>query len=135
MAKRNRKYLDVVALNRRLPSLNEFSNVLLTFIITVFAWIFFRAENLSHAIDYIFGIFTNGILDLTYLVATKPKVALIFVSFMLLVEWNSRTHLHGLEMIGFKWPKYIRWGFYSVLIFAIGMYAQTEESPFIYFQF
>ena len=49
LTNRNRKNIDVVALNRVLPSLKELINIVSTFILTVFAWIFFRAENINHA--------------------------------------------------------------------------------------
>ena len=45
----NRKNLGVVAEGKLLPSLRELFAMLTTFRLTVFAWIFFRAENLSHA--------------------------------------------------------------------------------------
>ncbi len=51
----NRHYLDVVAQGKIFPTLKEIFQLIITFTLTVFAWIFFRSENLSHAIDYIKG--------------------------------------------------------------------------------
>lgn len=47
LSKNNRKNLNIVAENRNLPTIKEFANILLTFSLTVFAWIFFRAETVS----------------------------------------------------------------------------------------
>ena len=59
----NRKNLGVVAEGKLLPSIRELFAMLTTFTLTVFAWIFFRAENISHAFSYIGGIFSDTILD------------------------------------------------------------------------
>ena len=53
LTKNNRNNLDIAAHGRNLPSIRELSLMLLTFSLTVFAWIFFRADNIGHAISYI----------------------------------------------------------------------------------
>ena len=47
LVKRNRRNLDIVAENRVLPTIKELLSMLTTFFLTVFAWIFFRAESVS----------------------------------------------------------------------------------------
>ena len=49
----NRKNLETVAQGQLLPSGRETFSILLTFGLTVVAWIFFRAENINHALNYI----------------------------------------------------------------------------------
>ena len=61
LTKKNRNNLEVVAQGSVLPSLKELFSILLTFSLTVFAWVFFRAENLSHAIQYILDVFSQPI--------------------------------------------------------------------------
>ena len=46
----------MVAEEKLLPSIRELFAMLTTFMLTVFAWIFFRAENLNHAFSYVRGI-------------------------------------------------------------------------------
>ena len=41
-------------------ALKELFQMVITFGLTVFAWIFFRAEDINHAISYISGIFSKG---------------------------------------------------------------------------
>src|SRR5690606_16954384 len=49
LTKRNRNHIDIVARNKFLPNFKELLGIIVTFSLTVFAWIFFRAENLTHA--------------------------------------------------------------------------------------
>ena len=49
----NRTYLDTVAVGRYFPKLKELLQMMTTFLIISFSWIFFRAESMFHALDYI----------------------------------------------------------------------------------
>ena len=130
----NRKNLDVIAAGKRLPSLRAFSGMLLTFGLTVLAWIFFRAEDLSHAFSYLEGIFLNPFTGSTKLPSEYNGV-LMLVSVFILLEWLGRESKYAIEFMFAKRPRLVRWLFYATLIFCIGMFMQTEQSPFIYFQF
>ena len=61
--KSNRKYIHKVDFSLNNPSLIlTIFNVLLTFLLVTLAWIFFRSENITLAIDYIFNFFkTDGL--------------------------------------------------------------------------
>ncbi len=59
----NRNNLNIVSQGQYLPNLKEFLLMSLTFILTVFAWIFFRAENIGHAISYINNIFSPTLFE------------------------------------------------------------------------
>jgi D-alanyl-lipoteichoic acid acyltransferase DltB (MBOAT superfamily) len=54
----NRNNLEIVAAGRKIPTLKELMSIIQTFSLTAFAWIFFRAENLKHAFDYISKMFS-----------------------------------------------------------------------------
>src|SRR5690606_14666061 len=62
LAKRNRNYLDGIEANRVLPSSKVLFQILITFSLTTFAWIFFRANNISHAFEFISDM-TTGLFD------------------------------------------------------------------------
>jgi alginate O-acetyltransferase complex protein AlgI len=130
--KTNRNNLDIVAQGRILPSLREMLAMGFTFTVTVFAWIFFRAESLTHAFRYISNIFSKTILS-------RPqedyKLLIFLIIPFMIIEWLGRENNYAIEKFGLKWPRFTRWALYSVIIFAIGMYMQTEETAFIYFQF
>ena len=59
LTKNNRNHIDIVAKGRYLPSIRELLSILLTFGLTVVAWVFFRAENITHATTYIIDMFTD----------------------------------------------------------------------------
>ena len=137
--KTNRNHLDIVATGKYLPTLKEFLSITVTFGLTVFAWIFFRAETVGQAFSYISGIFSLSLFSLPqgsaflghgmtlYLMA-----AFLFIFFM--IEWMGRERQYALAKIGFKWPAMARWAMYYVIIFTI-FYYQGKAQQFIYFQF
>ncbi|WP_317167942.1 MBOAT family O-acyltransferase [Tenuifilum thalassicum] len=136
LTNKNRKNLETVAQGKFLPSKREFFNMLLTFTLTVFAWVFFRAENISHAISYISGIFSPSLFAMPKFEGMPRALAtIILVMVFTLIEWIGREEKYAISKIGISWPKPVRWAFYSLIIFLIGMYMPTVESPFIYFQF
>ena len=61
----NRNNLDIVAQNSNFPSIKELISMGTTFSLAVFAWIFFRAENVNHAFSFISGIFSKSFLICT----------------------------------------------------------------------
>ena len=126
----NRKNLDVVAANRWFPSFKEVFQILLTFSITTLAWIFFRAENITHAVTYIGSIFNN---DSFWNVQNYFLGSLPLILIMLLFEWPNRKHEHPLLIN--KWSKSIRFGKYFLLGYMILLFKSNEANQFIYFQF
>ncbi len=126
----NRNNLEIVAQGRYLPTFREFLNILLTFSLTTFAWIFFRAADMHHAFQYISIIFSSSLF-------TIPEVntqTLLLVTVFILIEWFGRENKYAIEDIGLKWPRFIRWVLYYSLTLAIFIFAGKEQ-PFIYFQF
>lgn len=132
--KTNRNNLEIVAMNKLIPSLRDVFNILLTFSLTVFAWIFFRAESVHHAIEYIVGIFNASLFTVPD-VKTAAYATLILIGFFMLIEWIGREHQFALQDFLVKKPRFIRWLFYGFIILLIGLFLQTHETPFIYFQF
>lgn len=57
LAKRNRVNTDNVAEGKLLPNLKELSQILLTFILTIIAWVFFRSATVHDALLFLSGIF------------------------------------------------------------------------------
>jgi len=129
--KTNRKNLDIVAEDSLLPSFKEAFMILFTFSLTVFAWIFFRADNVSEAILYISKIFSHSLL-------WKPSIMplwLFFIIFLFMtVEWFGRKNNFAIEDISLNKNRVVRWIFYYALVATI-IYFSGEEQTFIYFQF
>lgn len=128
----NRNNIEIVAKGNSLPSFKEILAILATFILAVFAWIFFRAENLTIAIDYLRCIFSSSFFVIPEI---RPLTLFLLLIFFILIEWIGRESNYALENIGQKKSKIFRWSFYAFILFLIGMYMQTKETPFIYFQF
>ena len=136
LTKNNRNNLDTVAHGKYLPSFKEFTLMLFTFSLTVFAWIFFRAQTVDQAFKYIAGIFSPSLFTIPdFSGVNKAFAIIILVIGFMLVEWQGRENQYAIEKLGIniKWP--LRWAIYSFIIFLIGIFIQTKETPFIYFQF
>lgn len=132
---KNRHNLEIVAKGNVLPSSKEAFSILLTFALTVFAWIFFRAESLTDALDYISKIFSSSLFEIPkFPKMGRAKTTILFILLMLIIEWLGRENNYALEKITFKWKKPIRYTFYYAIIFCIFWYGQKEQQ-FIYFQF
>ena len=132
---KNRSNLGVIAQGKFLPGIREFLNMTLTFCLTVFAWIFFRAESVGHALSYISGIFSVELFTIPNNVfGFKGLRIVIFVILFIFIEWLGREKQHALQFDGVVVPKSVRWGIYYVLIAIIFFFSGTQQQ-FIYFQF
>lgn len=137
----NRKNLEIVALGKLIPSLKEVFQIIITFSLVAFAWTFFRAENMAHALSFISGIFSDSLFSLPAIYDENieklvfPKTILIIIGVFISLEWIGREGQFAIANIGSRWYRPIRWCFYSLIIFLIGMFMPSVESPFIYFQF
>lgn len=132
----NRKNLIHIQTRYLLPSLRDAISIAVTFGLTTIAWIFFRAESIDAAFHYCKMLLSPSILsfpEMNNLPGTLLSAGFIFI--LLISEWAGRSLEHPLEeMSYFKW-RWSRWMVYVLLIAAIGIFMQTDETPFIYFQF
>ncbi|MDX2246874.1 MAG: MBOAT family O-acyltransferase [Bacteroidia bacterium] len=135
LSHKNRSNLDIVAANRIFPSASELFHLLLTFGLTVLAWIFFRAEDLSHAFEYIGEIFSTSLFSIPrFPFRQEALTTVLLVMFFLTVEWLGREKQYAIEHFGFQWKRPMRWVFYYTLIIGIFWFGGNEQQ-FIYFQF
>ena len=132
----NRTNLETVAQGKVFPSIKELLFMLLTFALTVFAWIFFRSENIGHALCYISEIFSLSLVTIPKFVGIrKAFIIIMLVGAFVLIEWQGRESQYAIAKIGQNWFLPFRWSFYAFIIFLICMFMPSVESPFIYFQF
>ncbi|WP_405571293.1 MBOAT family O-acyltransferase [Winogradskyella sp. Asnod2-B02-A] len=130
LTNKNRVNTDVVAQNKMLPSFKEILQMLLTFFITLVAWVFFRADSVSHALSYLQNMFDISLFSKPLIL---PYTVLGLVVIFIAIEWLGRHGEYALERID-KINKPIRWSLYIVLIMLMFLFA-GEEQAFIYFQF
>ena len=128
LARRNREHLDIVAAGRLVPSLRELSSMLITFCLTVFAWIFFRSESIEHAFSILQSIFSASLLSMPEVL---PFTTLVMIAGFLLIEWVGREQQYAIAELG---KGKLRYAMYYCLLVAIFFYA-GNENEFIYFQF
>ena len=130
---KNRRHLSTVAENRMLPSLKESAQILWTFALVCIAWVFFRAENLTHAINYLTQAVTN--FEIQPRLFRKNIWLLLGIILMLALEWFQRKKQHGFQFDDLKIPRFARATAYVLAALAILLFAPQGESNFIYFQF
>jgi D-alanyl-lipoteichoic acid acyltransferase DltB (MBOAT superfamily) len=133
---RTRQHPEIVAVGRKLPSWREAAQMLLTFTLISFAWIFFRADDLGHAIDYFTRMASGSLWALPYVFGVGTRKALLIfglVSFFLIVEWLGRRQPYAIAAL-ITWPTPWSWLAYYVLVMLIFLFA-AQEQAFIYFQF
>ncbi len=136
LLKKNRVNTGVVAEGNYLPSIGEFINISITFCLTLLAWIFFRSENIEHALKYLNTIFSKSLFTIPKFDISNMftlQITLVIVFFMI-IEWNGRDKEHAIANFGFNWNPYMRKGFYLSIIFLIFLFLGNEQQ-FIYFQF
>ncbi len=135
LTNKNRNNLDIVAEGKYLPSIKEISSILSTFILTVLAWIFFRANNIKHAFEYISEIFSSSFFTfpIFYKVDSVKPIYILLIIFII-IEWLGREQQYAIAYLGTKWPPPLRYGMYYAIIISIFLFGGKEQQ-FIYFQF
>jgi alginate O-acetyltransferase complex protein AlgI len=136
---KNRTYLDIVAQGKLFPSLKESLKMLGTFSLTVLAWIFFRADNISHAISYLTKIFSKSFFTIPkgsdFLgTGIHPYVILVLIGVFIFVEWIGREHQHPIAYLSTKLNHPLRYVMYCSIVILI-FWFDGREQEFIYFQF
>lgn len=114
-----------------LPIWKDFGRILLTFILVVFGFLIFRADNFSLLIEYVRNMCDASICTLPAM-RTGLKRTILFSVIMLIVEWINRNKNHTFEIS--EIPMWLRIPVYYTLIICILTFAGNAQS-FIYFQF
>lgn len=133
--KTNRNNLETVAQGNFLPTIKEFFQMIITFTLAVFAWIFFRAENIPHALSYISGIFSRSLFSIpTITPHFSVLIIIILIIIFTIIEWLGREQQYAISKLGTKWKSTLRYAMYYAIIIAIFWFAGKDQQ-FIYFQF
>lgn len=135
LTNRNRKNLDNISNDTFFPNIREFFSIIGTFLLTVFAWIFFRAKNLEHAFSYISEIFSLSLFKMpSFRGMTDALITGTLVLVFLIIEWLGKNGQYAIDEFGSTWNKPMRYLFYYLIILAIISFGGKEQA-FIYFQF
>jgi len=135
LTNKNRVNLEIVAKDNMIPSISECLKMSATFSLVAFAWIFFRAENFSHATSYIEAMFSVSLFSIPEILT--PKITMVYtlllIPLLLVTEWLQRGRLHGLSIERLRRPA--RWMIYTSVLIMIVTFGKFGEAEFIYFQF
>jgi hypothetical protein len=108
----------------------------ITLFSVMFAWIFFRADNVDHAIQYISIIFSPSLFTIPQFPnIMRCFILIIVVICFFLIEWFGREQQYAISKLGMKWKKPLRCTVYYAIIFLILWFSGSEGHQFIYFQF
>lgn len=133
------KIHQVIGLDRA-PKLHSFVTGLITFLLVCFAWIFFRANNVSDGLYIISHLWTGwgnayaggfvpfeGVLKFNLMVGVASTGILLIIHFL-----QGEDHFsHWLSQKRMVW----RWSVYYSMILAILLFGPFAPKEFIYFQF
>lgn len=139
----NQKYEHAVAFGKWFPSFKEGLQIGFTFLLVMIGWILFRSQSITEACNYLTGIVSPSIVDITgcmdvlhdYMLELYFIVPSIII--LALSEWIQREKQHALQfssrgLVG-KHAVY-RYGIYVALLALIsGM--SLSQAEFIYFRF
>lgn len=132
---KNRKNIDIVAEHKKGISLKELGMMIFTFLLTLFAWIFFRAESINHAVQYISTIFSETVfvytkIDNPFKVITTIVLIIIFIY----IEWIGRRNKYAIECLSIYKSRFLKWMVFYLIVIMIFVFGGMQQN-FIYFQF
>jgi alginate O-acetyltransferase complex protein AlgI len=118
---------------RNFSKFNQFLNILITFILTCFAWIFFRANNITHAVNIIKKISKfNG--PVYYENVSMLIFSLLGIAFLIIIEFKREYYPRAFSFMNNKsWV--VRNLTYAMLIIIMLLAGVFDGGQFIYFQF
>ncbi|MBK6264531.1 MBOAT family protein [Marivirga sp. S37H4] len=124
----NRNNLDVIASETILPSFKSIFGLAVTFILTTFAWVFFRSASASDAFDYISLMFQFQNVGTDLLI---PIFLWVEIIVLLLIDYLSRKK----DFVFFE-NQFIQILFLIATIIQLILFGYYEsDQSFIYFQF
>tara|TARA_B100000519_G_scaffold180719_1_gene172495 strand:- start:258 stop:1688 length:1431 start_codon:yes stop_codon:yes gene_type:complete len=125
---KNRQYTTaIVAEGKWLPSFKELFQMGSTFFFTMIAWVFFRSEDISSAIDYLLRMIIEIRLP------SDNRGGIFSISIVLFFDWVFRNHKKDLFTIR---TFTLRFLLYLILSFSVVLnFYNGNDNEFIYFQF
>jgi alginate O-acetyltransferase complex protein AlgI len=130
--KRKTPRTAIVAEGKLLPSLTELRQMVFTFLAVTIPCIFFRAQSFEQGMDFIWGFLSASMFEIPTIHPDRALTLLIVGFFA--IEWVGRNHWSPLTYFQ-KYPFWVQWGVYQVVIALTWYYRAMEKSDFIYFQF
>ena len=119
-------------------ALHRLCAVGMTFGLTCLAWVFFRADSVSHAFRILARLTGRGVFDLTALGLSMPILRMILIALVLLLLWDLTAKKYDL-VARINDTVWLRWFFWTALVLMVlcfGAYGSGyNAAEFVYFQF
>ena len=133
----NRSNMGPVAEGRTLPDIKEFVQITVTFTLIVLAWIFFRADNLTHAMTYLGTIFSTSLFSIPVFDGRLRAIRTIMIIVVfILIEWKGRERQYAIQQTSLKTRPLATGGIAYAILLSIILFGNTGTAvEFIYFQF
>ncbi|HTB32157.1 MAG TPA: MBOAT family O-acyltransferase [Bacteroidia bacterium] len=125
------------------PRLYNFLQILTTFVLVDFAYIFFRAKNMKDAF-FIINELPSGAENLLRSILSKDVLGYIITWNQFLLSVGVIIFLEGVQYLQGKMdvlsflkqkPVYFRWAVYYAILLGMGIFGVFNANKFIYFQF
>lgn len=129
LLKRNRHNTGPISPNSQMPILRDVVGIAMTFSVVTVGWIFFRAEDMGHAFEYLSGLTQLSIFS----VPNENRSGIIWVAILGMLDWFHRN-----EDVPLRWENLaqpLRWGGYLALVGLVYYRGYFDGQSFIYFQF
>ncbi len=118
------------------PNLKEIVQMSITFFITVIAWVFFRADNISEAFNYLLGMLNFDLFKIPNIPIGVNIFSYALFFFLLIIfiiiEWIHRNKKFGFQITSKN--RTLNWLFYILVFSSIFLFGGKQQE-FIYFQF
>ncbi len=127
---RNRNNIEAFKISFNRTSAVILFNILITFVLTCLAWIFFRAKTIHDAVSYIRRMVTDLHFTAQYFNFERYNYEIVIMLLLfVVVEWNNRYKIEPLSG-RYSW---LRVTLAIMALLALGVF--TDYKNFIYFQF
>lgn len=128
-------HTGVVAKGRLIPSIKDTLLIIKTFFLITITGVFFRAASLAQSFDILPKLFSKSAFSRPELLGnTGVKLTIFFTVLFMILEWLGREDDFAIERIDQKWPSYLRYSFYYLIIIIVFIFGGQDQT-FIYFQF
>lgn len=116
--------------------------IAITFSLTCFAWIFFRANSMQDAFYAVSHLFDWSALNaatlfsvLKQVFGTRAELYRLLATLPLFLAASAVDRFVGINRLVSKWPRVVRFLCYVLVVVYILLFARAELQDFIYFQF
>lgn len=134
--KLNRRNIEVVAYKKIFPNFREVFQMLSTFCIVLFGWIFFRSDSLWDAFSYLNTIFSRSFFTIPYVFGIGMNRVLFtsfFIVLLIFLEWFGRNKEYPIYFEKSK-SKLMQWLICYAMLIIVFLFGEKQQD-FIYFQF